>query len=52
MSALERALRNPASEQEMRQAYTEAQVRVSRLAEQHGRETLVDWLQNGLPEKQ
>ena len=52
VSALERALRNPASEQEMRQAYTEAQVRVSRLAEQHGRETLVGWLQNGLPEKQ
>jgi stage II sporulation protein D (peptidoglycan lytic transglycosylase) len=49
VSALEKALRSPANEQEMRQAYAEAQVRVSRLARQHGKETLVGWLQNGLP---
>jgi hypothetical protein len=47
--ALEKALRNPASEQEMRRAYADARVKVERLAQQQGKETLVDWLQNGLP---
>ena len=51
-AALEKALRNPASEREMRQAYAEAQARVTSLAQQHGKEMLLDWLQNGLPEKQ
>ena len=49
VAALEKALRDPASEQEMRQAYAEAQARVARLAQQHGKETLLDWLQNGMP---
>ncbi len=52
VAALEKALRSPASEQEMRQAYAEAQARVTRLAQQNGKEALVNWLQNGLPEKQ
>jgi stage II sporulation protein D len=52
VAALEKALRSPASEQEMRQAYAEAQSRVARLAHEHGNETLMNWLQNGLPEKQ
>jgi len=47
--ALEKALRAPASEQELREAYAEAQSRVAKLAQQHGKEALVDWLQNGLP---
>ncbi len=49
VATLEKALRNPASEQEMRRAYAEAQARVTRLARAHGKETLVGWLQNGFP---
>jgi stage II sporulation protein D (peptidoglycan lytic transglycosylase) len=46
---LEKALRSPASEEQLRAAYTEAQGRVAQLARQHSKETLLDWLQNGLP---
>jgi stage II sporulation protein D len=49
--ALEKALRSPANEQEMRQAYAEAQARVARLAAQNGRETVLQWLQEGVPDK-
>ena len=49
LDALNRALRNPASEEQMRQAYAEAQARIASLAQKNGREKLVDWLQNGLP---
>ncbi len=50
VAALEKALRNPAGEQEMRQAYAEAQARVVRLVAQNGRETVIRWLQEGVPE--
>src|SRR5271165_4377761 len=52
VAALENALRNPASEREMRQAYAEAQARVEQLAAQNGRETVIRWLQEGLPPQQ
>jgi stage II sporulation protein D len=47
--ALNKMLHSPASEQEMRQAYAEAQARVAKLARDHGTAALVEWLQNGLP---
>lgn len=47
--ALEKSLRSPQSEPELRQAYAEAQARVAQLAAQHGKDALLDWLQNGLP---
>jgi len=49
VAALEKALRNPASEQEMRQAYAEAQARVARLVTRNGRETVIGWLGGGVP---
>jgi stage II sporulation protein D len=49
VAALEKSLRAPQSEQQLRQAYAEAQARVDQLAEQHGKDTLLDWLENGLP---
>jgi stage II sporulation protein D (peptidoglycan lytic transglycosylase) len=49
VSALEKALRSPASEQQMRAAYADAQARVSKLVAQNGRETVIRWLQEGLP---
>ena len=49
VAALEKSLRAPQSEQELRQAYAEAQGRVAQLVAQHGKDTLLDWLQNGLP---
>ncbi len=52
VAALERALRSPASEQELRQAYADAESRVANLAREHGKEALLDWLQNGLPAQQ
>jgi stage II sporulation protein D len=52
VAALEKALRNPAGEQEMRQAYAEAQARVAHLVIEQGRETVIRWLQEGMPEKQ
>ncbi len=48
-AVLEKALRSPASEEQMRAAYAEAQRRVAQLARQHGRQALIDWVQNGLP---
>ncbi len=49
VAALEKALRAPASEQEFREAYAGAQSRVAKMAREHGKEPLVDWLQNGVP---
>ncbi len=49
VDALNKTLHSPASEEQMRQAYAEAQARVASLAQKYGKEILVDWLQNGLP---
>ena len=49
-AALEKALKAPASEQELRQAYAAAQAQVAKLAREHGKETLVGWLKDGMPE--
>jgi stage II sporulation protein D len=49
LSVLENSLRAPQSEQELRRAYAEARARVAQLAQQHGKDTLLDWVQNGLP---
>jgi stage II sporulation protein D len=48
-AALERALRAPADEQELRRAYNQAQQKVFVIAQQHRKETLLEWLQNGIP---
>jgi stage II sporulation protein D len=48
-AALEKALRAPASQEELRRAYAEARGRVAQLAQQHDKQTLLDWVQNGLP---
>ena len=49
LKSLERALRSRASEEELRRAYAGARARVAQLARQHGKATLIDWVQNGLP---
>ena len=49
VAALEKALHAPTSEQELRQAYADAQERVAKLAREHGKETLVNWLKDGIP---
>jgi stage II sporulation protein D len=49
LSALESSLRAPQSEQELRRAYLQAQARVAQLAQQHGKDTLIDWVQTGIP---
>ena len=46
---LNKALRNPVSEEQLRQAYAEAQARVAKMQREHGNSVLVNWLQNGLP---
>jgi stage II sporulation protein D len=51
VAALEKSLRNPASEQEMRRAYAEAQAQVAKLIAQNGRENVIRWLQEGVPDK-
>jgi stage II sporulation protein D (peptidoglycan lytic transglycosylase) len=48
-AALEKALRAPASEEQLRTAYAEAQSRVTQLAREHGMEALLYWVQDGLP---
>src|SRR5271165_1686760 len=48
-AALEKALRAPASEEQLRAAYAEAFIRVAQLAQQHGKQELLNWVQNGLP---
>ena len=49
VAVLEKSLRAPQSEQELRSAYAQARARVSELAEEHGKQSLIDWLQNGIP---
>ncbi len=49
LKSLERALRSRASEEELRRAYAGARARVAQLARQHGKQTVLDWIQNGLP---
>ena len=49
LTTLEKTMRAPASEQQLRQAYAAARKRVAQLAQQHGNQTLLKWLQNGLP---
>ncbi len=49
LTVLERSLRAPQSEQELRNAYVQARARVAELAEEHGKQRLLDWLQNGIP---
>ncbi len=49
LDRLENALKSPASEEELRRAYAGARARVAQLARQHGKEALLDWVQNGLP---
>ena len=46
--ALNKALRSPSSEQEMRQAYAEAEARVTELIAQNGKEKVIRWLQDGM----
>lgn len=49
IASLEKALRAPQSEEELRQAYSQARARVSQLAQRNGKDALLDWVQNGLP---
>jgi stage II sporulation protein D len=49
LKGLEKSLRAPASEEELRRAYAGARARVAQLARQHGKAALLDWVQNGLP---
>ncbi len=49
IASLEKALRAPRSEEELRRAYAEARARVAQLAGQNGKSALLDWVQNGLP---
>ena len=47
-AALDKALRAPASEEQLRRAYAEARNRVARMAKQGGNTALLDALQNGI----
>jgi len=48
-AVVERSLRSPQSEEELRHAYAEARARVAQLAQQYGRDAVLQWVQNGLP---
>ena len=50
LSLLERSLTQASSEAELRQAYRDARAAVARLAQQHGRATVLSWLEKGLPQ--
>ncbi len=50
VSELEKAMQNPLSEEQLRKAYADAHARVSRLAQQYGKQALISWVQQGLPE--
>ena len=52
VEALNKALRFPVSDQEMRRAYAEARGRVARLVSQKGLEAVIAWLQEGIPTQQ
>src|SRR5262249_27349878 len=49
VASLEAALRAPQSQQQLRAAYVQAQALVAELAQKHGKEVLLEWIQNGLP---
>lgn len=49
LDALEKALRQPHSPAELRQAYAAAQARVEDLVAKHGREKVLSWVEQGLP---
>ena len=49
LASLEKALRAPQSEDELRRAYAGARARVAQLAQQNGKDALLNWVQNGLP---
>ena len=49
VTALEKSLRSPQSEEELRHAYAEARARVAQLAQQFGKDTVLHWVQDGLP---
>jgi stage II sporulation protein D len=46
-AALEKSLRSPQSEEELREAYAQARSRVAHLVQQRGKETVLEWLQHG-----
>jgi stage II sporulation protein D len=48
-AALEKVLRAPANEEQLRAAYAQAYSRVAQLAREHGKVNLLGWLQKGLP---
>jgi len=47
--ALNKALRAPASEAEMRRAYSVARARVAAMVAKSGKDAVIQWLQEGLP---
>jgi len=49
VALLEKRLRAPQSEEELRRSYAEACARVAQLAQQHAKDELMSWVQNGLP---
>ena len=49
IAALNKTLRAPESQEELRASYAEARARVAQLAHEHGKAALLDWVQNGLP---
>ena len=47
--ALENAIANPDSEDQLRKAYTEAHARVAQLAKHYSKQKLIVWVQQGMP---
>jgi stage II sporulation protein D len=48
-AAIEKALRAPQSEQQMRAAYAQACARVANVVHEYGKSTVIDWLREGVP---
>ena len=46
---LEKAIANPTSESQLRVAYSQAHAKVAAMAKRYGKETLILWVQEGLP---
>ena len=49
LNGLEKALKSPDNEVELRHAYAGARARVEQLVRQHGKEAVLNWVHNGLP---
>ena len=49
VSALEKAMRDPASEAQLRHAYAAARARVAALVQRNGKETVLRWVREGVP---